>query len=266
MDRTSDIPPPVVEANKDEYLEELDNIKQAEVWIKKHSNSTNKSQQGEIISGHQMLDVKQEDGQNMIPLIPSSTKNSDSFFVLIILLFMGFLGLFVLYGEQRDGEVIVALCELFSICVIMFTPMGFWRQKKEKQNNILVKQESKQKEFNRDELEHTIISQEQGDKIIIQDEDYLWDRAFTKFGIGFSIPVLFWLFMFGALGEPCVVFCTGREAWNIYLVLIGNVSCCFILLLGAIFDRRFIPWIFLFGFFIGSIIGLNAGGIFFGGQ
>ena len=266
MGRTSDIPPPVVEANKDEYLEELDNIKQAEVWIKKHSNSTDKSQQGEIISGHQMLDVKQEDGQNMIPLIPSSTKNSDSFFVLIILLFMGFLGLFVLYGEQGDGEVIVALCELFSICVIMFTPMGFWRQKKEKQNNILVKQESKQKEFNRDELEHTIISQEQGDKIIIQGEDYLWNRAFTKFGIGFSIPLLFWLFMFGALGEPCVVFCTGREAWNIYLVLIGNASCCFILLLSAIFDRRFIPWTFLFGFFIGSIIGLNAGGIFFGGQ
>ena len=58
MGRTSDIPPPVVEANKDEYLEELDNIKQAEVWIKKHSNSTDKSQQGEIISGHQMLDVK----------------------------------------------------------------------------------------------------------------------------------------------------------------------------------------------------------------
>ncbi len=258
MVRISDIPPAVVEANKDEYLEELDNIKQAEDWIKKHSNSTDISQEGEIIFGHQMLDVKQEDGQN-IPLIPSSAKNSDSFFVLIILLFMGFLSWFILYGEQEDGQVIFALCELFTICAILFFPLAKTRKKKEKQNNILVKQESEEKEVNREELEHNIISQEQGDRIIIQDEDYLWNRAFTKFGIGFSIPMLFWLFMFGALGEPCVVFCTGREAWNIYSVFIVNVSCCFILLLSAIFDRRFIPWTFVFGFFIGSFVGLNAG-------
>ena len=133
MVRISDIPPAVVEANKDEYLEELDNIKQAEDWIKKHSNSTDISQEGEIIFGHQMLDVKQEDGQN-IPLIPSSAKNSDSFFVLIILLFMGFLSWFILYGEQEDGEVIFALCELFTICAILFFPLAKTRKKKEKQN------------------------------------------------------------------------------------------------------------------------------------
>ena len=29
------------------------------------------------------------------------------------------------YMVTGDGEVIVALCELFSICIIMFTPMDF---------------------------------------------------------------------------------------------------------------------------------------------
>ena len=37
MGNKLEIPPPVVKKNKTEYLEELSNITEAELWIKKHS-------------------------------------------------------------------------------------------------------------------------------------------------------------------------------------------------------------------------------------
>ena len=39
MVRESTIPPPITEQNIDEYLQELDNFKQADDWVKKHSKS-----------------------------------------------------------------------------------------------------------------------------------------------------------------------------------------------------------------------------------
>ena len=37
MGRVLKIPPPILEENRDEYLEELSSIKQAEDWVEKHS-------------------------------------------------------------------------------------------------------------------------------------------------------------------------------------------------------------------------------------
>ena len=37
MGRMLRIPPPILEENRDEYLEELSSIKQAEDWVEKHS-------------------------------------------------------------------------------------------------------------------------------------------------------------------------------------------------------------------------------------
>ena len=40
--------PPVIEQNNDEYLRELDNIKKADDWVKKHSKSSHIDQDVEI--------------------------------------------------------------------------------------------------------------------------------------------------------------------------------------------------------------------------
>ena len=56
-----EIPPPITEQNKDEYLEELSKIKESEDWIKKHSVenesdiSENKTVQSHNISDKQVL-------------------------------------------------------------------------------------------------------------------------------------------------------------------------------------------------------------------
>ena len=56
-----EIPPPITEQNKDEYLEELSKIKHSEDWIKKHSVenesdiSENKTVQNHNISDKQVL-------------------------------------------------------------------------------------------------------------------------------------------------------------------------------------------------------------------
>ena len=40
-----EIPPPITEQNKDEYLKELSKIKESEDWIKKHSAQNNGNQE-----------------------------------------------------------------------------------------------------------------------------------------------------------------------------------------------------------------------------
>ena len=45
MERKLDIPPPVTEENREQYLEELSKISEAENWVEKHSVQTNGNQE-----------------------------------------------------------------------------------------------------------------------------------------------------------------------------------------------------------------------------
>ena len=54
-----EIPPPITEQNKDEYLEELSKIKESEDWIKKHSAQNNGNQEEiRVIQIDNSADVK----------------------------------------------------------------------------------------------------------------------------------------------------------------------------------------------------------------
>ena len=86
------------------------------------------------------------------------------------------------------------------------------------------------------------------------------------FSLGFFIPCLIWMSLFAFLGEPCSVFCSGKEQWDVYAVILGNFIACgailWIALLDAIGNKRFKSIIFFIGFASGSFIGLSLGGLF----
>ena len=86
------------------------------------------------------------------------------------------------------------------------------------------------------------------------------------FTLGFMIPCLVWMSLFANLGEPCSVFCSGREHWNFYDVFFANLLVCgatlFIALFDAIGNKRFRSIIFFIGFASGSFVGLLLGELF----
>ena len=86
------------------------------------------------------------------------------------------------------------------------------------------------------------------------------------FTLGFMIPCLVWMSLFANLGEPCSVFCSGKEHWNFYEVFFANLLACgatlFIALFDAIGNKRFRSFVFLIGFASGSFVGLLLGGLF----
>ena len=86
------------------------------------------------------------------------------------------------------------------------------------------------------------------------------------FALGFMIPCLVWMSLYANLGEPCSVFCSGKEKWDVYAVILGNFIACGAILWIALFDaignKRFSSVIFFIGFASGSFIGLSLGGLF----
>ena len=86
------------------------------------------------------------------------------------------------------------------------------------------------------------------------------------FALGFMIPCLVWMSLFANLGEPCSVFCSGKEHWNFYEAFIANLYACgvilFLALIDAIGNKKFRSIIFFIGFASGSFIGTMLGGLF----
>jgi len=86
------------------------------------------------------------------------------------------------------------------------------------------------------------------------------------FALGFMIPCLIWMSLYANLGEPCSVFCSGKEQWDVYAVILGNFIACgailFLALIDAIGNKKFRAIIFFIGFASGSFIGMMLGGLF----
>ena len=86
------------------------------------------------------------------------------------------------------------------------------------------------------------------------------------FTLGFMIPCLVWMSLFANLGEPCSVFCSGKEHWNFYDVFFANLYACgailFLALIDAIGNKKFRSIIFFIGFASGSFIGTMLGELF----
>ena len=72
--------------------------------------------------------------------------------------------------------------------------------------------------------------------------------------------------LYANLGEPCSVFCSGKEHWDFYEAFIANLYACgailFLALIDAIGNKKFRSIIFFIGFASGSFIGTMLGGLF----
>ena len=79
------------------------------------------------------------------------------------------------------------------------------------------------------------------------------------FSAGFSIPFFFWTFQFLTLGEPCSIFCSGKESWNLLEALFTNFLFCSLYFFSVLFSRSLPAWIFGIGLFVGSILGMAVG-------
>ena len=86
------------------------------------------------------------------------------------------------------------------------------------------------------------------------------------FTLGFMIPCFIWMSLYANLGEPCSVFCSGKEHWNFYEAFIANLYACgailFLALIDAIGNKKFRCIIFFIGFASGSFIGTMLGELF----
>ena len=86
------------------------------------------------------------------------------------------------------------------------------------------------------------------------------------FTLGFMIPCLIWMSLYANLGEPCSVFCSGKEHWNFYEAFFANLYACgailFLALIDAIGNKKFRSIIFFIGFASGSFIGTMLGELF----
>jgi len=216
-----DIPAPVLEENKDEYLQEISEIAEAEDWIKKHSITTQPIEGVEpnIKTKNQVLKASHE--------VSNPINNIKSlFFVLSIMSLLIIYIFFIPADETADffGYFLFYFIMIFAFYI--FSP-------------------------NNDE--------EQNQTIIIQEKDKLWNKPLIMFSTGFSIPFFFWIFQFSTLGEPCSVFCNGKELWDIYKALLANFIFCSLYFFSVLFSRSLPAWIFGIGLFVGSFFGMAVG-------
>ncbi|RPG77309.1 MAG: hypothetical protein CBE08_000580 [Euryarchaeota archaeon TMED248] len=216
-----DIPAPVLEENKDEYLQEISEIAEAEDWIKKHSITTQPIEGVEpnIKTKNQVLKASHE--------VSNPINNIKSlFFVLSIMSLLIIYIFFIPADETADffGYFLFYFIMIFAFYI--FSP-------------------------NNDE--------EQNQTIIIQEKDKLWNKPLIMFSTGFSIPFFFWIFQFSTLGEPCSVFCSGKELWDIYKALLANFIFCSLYFFSVLFSRSLPAWIFGIGLFVGSFFGMAVG-------
>ena len=103
------IPDPVLEENRDQYLEELAKISEAEDWIEKHSVTVQQREEVEHIikSSSQVLEVTQD-----------NTKPNIGLFMIISVMFMLFI--YIIFIPSENTKQFCILFLLFSIGFIPF--------------------------------------------------------------------------------------------------------------------------------------------------
>ncbi len=214
-----DIPTPVLEENKDEYLQEISEIAEAEDWIKKHSITAQPIEGVEpnIKPKSQVLEVGREN---------SSSRKA----LFVVLSIMSLLVIYIFFIPVDETAYFFGYFLFYFIMIFgfyIFSPK------------------------NDEELHQKIIIKEPKDK--------LWNKPLIMFSAGFSIPFIFWTFQFSTLGEPCSVFCSGKELWDIYEALLANFIFCSLYFFSVLFSRSLPAWIFGIGLFVGSFFGMAVG-------
>ena len=107
-----DIPPPILEENKEEYLAELDKIREAEEWIEKNT-----------VSEQPIKPVINNDTSNGELLVQQEPSKSNTFLYLI-LLFMASLFVAIIFVPEEDfGEALFTCC-LYGLLIFFEFPLS----------------------------------------------------------------------------------------------------------------------------------------------
>ena len=223
MARSLDIPPPVKEENKAEYMSESAKLRDAEAWVAKHSVTNLVTEENGSVSGPQPVETTQE----QLGKIPPQ---------LVTVTFIGLLIFYIIYiPVEQTMHLLFIFGSLFIIGIISYQFM--------KKTDVATTQH-----------------------ITVKAPQNTGNTPMQIFTLGFSIPCLIWISLFAILGEPCSVFCSGKEQWGVYEVIFANLYFCGGIFLIALFDaignKRFRSFIFLIGFASGSFIGLSSGELF----
>ena len=122
-----DIPPPVLEENKEEYLAELDKIRAAEEWIEKNK-----------VTEQPVKPVIKNNTNTRELSVPQDLSNSNTFLRLILLFMLYLFGLIIFVPQEEFSKA-------FFGCLAYFLPLFFYHLLSEPKSAREVK-EVKEKE------------------------------------------------------------------------------------------------------------------------
>ena len=106
-----DIPPPVLEENKEEYLAELDKIREAEEWIEKNK-----------ITEQPIKPVMKNNTSNGELLVHQEPRKSNTFLYVILLFMASLFGAIIFVPQEEFGEAIFTCFFLFILILSELLP------------------------------------------------------------------------------------------------------------------------------------------------
>ena len=106
-----DIPPPILEENKEEYLAELDKIREAEEWVEKNT-----------LSEQPIEPVMNNNTSNGELLVQQEPRKSNTFLYVILLFMASLFGAIIFVPQEEFGEAIFT-CFLFLLLILSELPL-----------------------------------------------------------------------------------------------------------------------------------------------
>jgi len=110
-----DIPPPVLEENKEEYLAELDKIREAEEWIENHK-----------VTQQPTKPVIKNNSGNGELLVHQEPRKSNAFLYMILLFMALLFGAIIFLPQEEIGE---AIFTCFFLIILIFSELPLFRSK-----------------------------------------------------------------------------------------------------------------------------------------
>ena len=110
-----DIPPPVLEENKEEYLAELDKIREAEEWIENNK-----------VTEQPTKPVIKNNSSNGELLVHQEPRKSNAFLYMILLFMASLFGAIIFLPQEEIGE---AIFTCFFLIILIFSELPLVRSK-----------------------------------------------------------------------------------------------------------------------------------------
>ena len=110
-----DIPPPILEENKEEYLAELDKIREAEEWVEKNT-----------VSEQPIKPVMKNNTSGGELLVQQEPRKSNTFLYVILLFMASLFGAIIFVPQEEFGE---AIFTCFFLIILIFSELPLFRSK-----------------------------------------------------------------------------------------------------------------------------------------